>query len=160
MGLSDLLKPVDPAARADRSADDLLRRRNRWSVLFTLLVAVAGLLAVLFLPDDEIAAARDRWNEQEPSVYQWSYSIQRQMGGAGTATMLVSGGQVAEASTTGGVETAMSVDDLFDVMAEHGILDVRYADDRGHPVEVTVGSDATPDSVWTLQVIAFEVIED
>lgn len=161
MGLADILKPVDPAARAERSADDVLRRRNRWSVLFTLLVAVAGLLAVLFLPDDEIATARDRWKDREPSAYQWSYSIQRQIGGDATATVLVSGSRVAEASTTGSLDTAaMSVDDLFAVMADLGVVEVRYAADRGHPVEVTVGSDATPDSVWTLQVIAFEVIED
>lgn len=115
-------------ASREMDPDLVVKRRSQWSVVFTLVVSLAGLLAVLLLGGtDRVADARALWDSQGHASYEFEVWLGGRTAVPPSVRLAVLDGDVVETAwiTPGGDGaivgidqdlSALTVDRLFDLI--------------------------------------------
>jgi hypothetical protein len=154
----------------------LVKRRSQWSVVFAVVVSLAGLLAVLFLGgSDQVSDARVVWDGHGHTSYDYEVWLGGRTADPPRVRLSVRGGDVTDAvwvSTTHrdslvpGLDqdlATMTIDDLFELIEKAvavGNGNLEFDATVGYPARGRLDPDAQGfDDEWEFGVVDFVVVD-
>lgn len=163
---------------ASRDSDPALvvKRRSQWSVIFTVVVSLVGLLAVLFLGgSDQVSDARATWDGHGHTSYDYEVWLGGRTADPPRVRLSVRGGDVTEAvwvSASGrdplvpGLDqdlATMTIDDLFELIEKAlaaGNGNLEFDATVGYPARGRLDPDAQGfDDEWEFGVVDFVIVD-